>query len=199
MSFSSHKGLTVIELLISVSIMTIIMTTVLFGYRSFGDNLGLTGAREEMAINIRQAQTYGLSVKEVSAGGGQFNTAYGVSFDIDNPTYYVIFVDKDGDSKYDAGSGACGTSTTECIERITFKNGVTISQFCDAVGCPPSNPSIRSLHITFVRPNPDARINFSNAGGGSTISSAVGKIVMSSPQGTTRSVTVESTGQISVQ
>jgi len=191
------SGFTLVELAVSVSIVSLIMLVVLFTYSSFNDNLALSAAGQEVASAVRQAQTYGLSVREVTAGGGQFTSAYGIYFDPRNDsTHYYIFVDKDGDGKYDQGNG-CGRGNTECVERGILRNNVIISSICDASRCPP--PEARTLNITFLRPNPDATISFVNSGGAIVGNSLTGKVRLLSPKGKALTVTVESTGQISVQ
>ncbi|OHB08940.1 MAG: hypothetical protein A2W64_02850 [Candidatus Zambryskibacteria bacterium RIFCSPLOWO2_02_39_10] len=192
----SLSGFTIIELMVSISIVSVIMTVVLFTYSSFNDSLALSAAGQEVASAVRQAQTYGLSVKEFSVGSEQFTSGYGIYFDpVSDPTNYYIFVDINGNKKYDSGGG-CGVVGTECVETGTLRNNVNVSSVCDASSCPPSGA--RSLHVTFLRPNPDAVINFVNDAG-TTIGALTGKITLKSAKGTELKVTVESTGQISVQ
>ncbi len=184
------KGFSVVEALVSIGIVTLIMSSVLFNYSSFNDNLALSSAGQELAVIVRQAQTYGLTVKEVSSGGGNFNSAYGVYFDKDDVGNYYLFVDLDGDKKYD--------SPQELVEKFTLRNGIKVSNLCDESSCPPS-PSVRMMDITFLRPNPDASINFTNNGGSIVVGpSLTGKVILISPREKTLTVTVESTGQVLV-
>ena len=198
-------GFTVIELIITVSIVSIIMTVILFNYGTFTDNLALSSAAQEVAIAIRQAQTYGLNVKEVSVGSGQF-TCYGVYFDpTDSSTNkrYVLFADKIlpglfcGDKKYDP-TVDCGAIGTECIEQFNFRNGVIISSI-DSSSCGPIS-SARTLDVIFTRPNPDADINFFNNGGNAVCQTELnGKVILTSPKGKTITINIENTGQVSIQ
>jgi hypothetical protein len=174
-----------------------IMLTVLYSYGTFNDNLAVSAASQEMAIVIRQAQTYGLTVKEVAAGGGQFSSAYGVHFDTSDPGNYYLFADLNGNGKYDAGSG-CGNSGTECIQKNILRNGITISSFCDDTKCPPSNSATR-MDVTFLRPVPDATIIFTDSSLNTIESAITGKVVLKSPKNKTVNVTIQSTGQVSVQ
>jgi prepilin-type N-terminal cleavage/methylation domain-containing protein len=198
-------GFTLIELMVTMSIVTVIMSVVLFSYSKFSDRLALTSAAQEMAIAMRQAQSYGLNVKESATGGGAFTSAFGFFVDpAGDPTHYIIFVDTETavtPKTYYAGTGACGSSTTECLEKGTLRNGVVISKICDTSGACPANFNGRALHITFLRPNPDADINFTNSNGniisGGSEDTAV--ITLASPQGSTITITVEKTGQISVK
>lgn len=161
------KGFTVIELLVAIAVITLLSSIPFFGYRVFSNKVALAASVQDMALSIRQAQTNALSAKESSPGSGNFNSGQGVYFDITDPTSYYIFVDKNGNGKYDVGSG-CGSSNTECISQNKISNGVTMSSFCgmDLAGnnaCPPTNS--RALTILFTRPNPDALIQFTDSSG----------------------------------
>lgn len=192
-------GFTLIEVMVSISIVSVIMATVLFNYSGFNNNLTLTSSGQELAIAIREAQVYGLTVREVTPGGGQFSSAYGVHFDpVGDPENYYIFADINGDKRYNSGDG-CGSGNTECIERIALRNNVKISNICDGFSCPPE-ASVTMMDVTFLRPNPDASIYFSNSTGQIKVGpSLTGKIILSSQSGKTLTVTVESTGQVLVQ
>lgn len=193
------NGFTLAEIMVTISIVSIIMTSVLFSYTTFSDKLALSSAAQEIAIVVRQAQTYGLTVRESSVAGGQFSYAYGVYFDfVSDQTHYYLFVDTNSNNKYDVGNG-CGSSSTECVEQGTLRNNVLITSVCDATTCPPV-VNVRKMNITFLRPNPDATIIFTD-NGGTTLSgpSTTGKVTLTSRKGSTSTVTIESTGQVNVQ
>lgn len=199
MTILFKKGFTLAEIMISVAIVSVIMTTVLFGYNNFSDRLSLSSSAQEIAIAIRQAQSYGLTVKE-SATAGQFTSGFGIYFDMNSdPTHYYLFVDSNANYKYDVGSG-CGSGSTECVEVGTLRNNVTITNFCDATNCPPA-VGVKIMSVTFIRPNPDAAIYFYATPAGSSLASpsATGKVTLTSRKGVSTNVVVESTGQISIQ
>ena len=193
-------GFTLIEAIVSIAIVTVIMSVVLFNYSTFSDNLALSSAAQEMAVTIRQAQTYGLSVKEVTPTGGVFDKAYGVYFDVNDQLNYYLFVDSNGDKKYNGSS--------ELIEKVSLRNGIKVSNVCNETACPPV-ATVKIMDVTFLRPNPDAKIFFtdsntpSNFMGKSPLISPftgylTGKVVLRSPKGKTLYVTIESTGQVLV-
>jgi prepilin-type N-terminal cleavage/methylation domain-containing protein len=97
------KAFTLIELLVSVSIMTVILSVVLYNYGSFNDRLSLSAAAQELAVGIRQSQTYGINVKESAASSGQFGYAYGIYFSNQTSSYYSVFVDSNNNNKFDGG------------------------------------------------------------------------------------------------
>lgn len=190
------KAFTLIEVMISVAIVSVIAAVVLFNYSTFSDNLSLSAAAQEVVLDIRRAQTYGLSVKEATAGGGQFDSAYGVRFEGGiSATNFVLFVDRDRDGQYDAG-GVCGTAGSECVENIVFRDGVTIASIHGNGNGTPGGAD--SLEFTFLRPNPDAIIQFLK--NGSVVATpTLGRVKLISKKGKTLFVAVLNTGQISIQ
>lgn len=189
------KGFTLTELMVVVSIAVAMSVVVLFNYRGFEDKISLNTAKEAILVTLREAQVYGLSVMESGSGSGQFNYAYGVYFSLDDPTHYYLFVDKNANKIYDVGSG-CGNSNSECIRQETLQNGVTLSAFCDNTTCPP-NSSIRNLSISFLRPRPDAEMDFTDGAGNVWgTSQALTKIVLVSQQNQNKTLVIESPGQI---
>lgn len=195
----TQKGFTLIEMNIVVTIVVLISAVVLFGYREFSDRLSLSSAAQEIAIAIRESQAYGVSVRETGSGTQDFDNAYGIYFDISNPTVYYLYADLNNDQKYDHTNDCVG----ECISKQQIRNGIYVSQVCGtpfngASSCP-VNPSVIGINISFLRPNPDAKIRFTNPGyaffGGLY---KTGGIVLRSPLGNTVTINVENTGQISV-
>lgn len=192
---NKNNGFTLIELIVSMSIVVVILSVVLFNYRSSGDNLSLDSLAQEIGITIRQAQTYGLGVRQTSSG--VFTYAYGVHFNpVSNPTSYILFADKNTvNGSYDAGSGSCGSATTECVQIFNMRDGITITGVCSNTTCYSSGT--RNANFTFIRPSTDASIRVT--GGGITTTPGNGSIIISSPRGGTATIRVENTGQILVQ
>lgn len=171
---------TLVELLVSVAIFTLITTVAVFNNAQFNGNVILSNLAYEVALSVRQAQFYGITVKQSSTN--TFDAGYGMNFNIATPSSYILFEDKPTPNKiYDAG---------EALETYMLRKGNLISRICLSQGGTCS--SYPSVDISFVRPNPDAFIKYA----GSTYSKA--EICVSSPSGNKRKVVVESTGQISV-
>ncbi len=183
------KGFTLVELLVTVSILVVITAIILVSQNRFGGQITLTNLAYSLALSIRQAQTYGLAVREVNSGSGNFSAAFGVHFDPATPSQYIIFADLDGNGRY--------TDSSENYSFIRITSGGKISSVCGVLANATNkcNPDISTLDIVFKRPNPDALIKsnvLTDTYGGA-------KIVLTSPQGDTRYVYVAATGQISVQ
>ncbi len=201
------SGFTIAELIVSIGIATMILSVVVFSYRTANDNLSLSAAGQEVAITIRQAQVYGLSVKESDVNSGSFTAAYGVYFDpVNSPIDYILYVDRNDNRSYDVGVGNCGTPTTECVQKFTLRGGVTFTGICQTVisseTCFASNN--RSLDVVFKRPNPVAflrtNINGVILDNSNPLSNLIaGKVVLTSTSGKTLNVKVQNTGQVYVQ
>lgn len=205
-AYTGNKGFTVLEMIVVLSIVGLISGVILFNYRLFNQRLSLSSAAQEVAIAIRQAQTYGLSVKQTSQGSGEFDKAYGIAFDTQlNTKAYYLYVDKDGDGFYD-GDDTCNP-LSECIKKELILNAAWISGFCgiDASGastqtCPVN--SVRQMSVTFRRPNRDAFIYFfdNNSNSNRTGPYNMGQVkFITSASGPESSVKVELSGQISTQ
>lgn len=193
MSYSSKKtdGFTLIELLVSIAIITVITSVVLVNHNRFNGSIFLGNLSYDVALSVRQAQIYGLSVREF---GGSFNIGYGVHFDDATPTSFFIFADIDRNQRYNV-------ATDSIVETLTITRRNAISKFCatpfginQTEKCTDSGTPISTLDIAFNRPDPEAVIT-DNFG----LSYASARIEVMSEEGETRNVVVEGTGQISVQ
>ncbi|MEK7117012.1 MAG: type II secretion system protein [Patescibacteria group bacterium] len=198
-------GFTLVELIVVMSIATVIMTALIIQQSKWNDRLTVNTQAYELALMIRQAQIYSLGVREDMAGGGGFDVGYGVYFDKDyvdvngKINRYIFFADKNNADigKYDAGDAI--------IETKTFTRGVIIDEFCGTKGngqnddrCAPGAGNVVMLNITFFRPDPKANILFLNNGGQSTNIIPPAKIYLKSLGGKEYSVNVEANGQISI-
>ena len=190
----SNKGFTLVELMVSVGIFTFLTLIVLVNHSRFSGAILLENLAYDIALSIRQAQIFGLSVREFEPGSGEFQPGYGVHFDRTTPTQYIIFADRNLNFRYDDAI-ACGVTGSECIEEFTIQQGNSISRFC---GTLPSSvvecsPALSFISAVFIRPDPDAIITSSNPGFYSDAT-----ITIRSPHGVLRDVIVRVTGQISI-
>lgn len=182
----ANEGFTLVELLVTLSLFVVITTIVLFSQSKFNGSILLTNLAYDVALTVRQAQTFGVNVREVSSGGGDFQKAYGVHFDAtdaDSKKKFILFIDDVSvNGKYD--------SSDSIVNTYSVKRGNYIKNICIESAC----TSVNKLDITFIRPNPDAIIK-----GDSYSDAAEAKITISSADGNTRNIVVNSTGQISIQ
>lgn len=145
--------------MVVVVIATVLMTALIYQQSKWNDKLSVSTQTYEMGLMFRQAQVFGLGVREYMAGSGdKFGQGYGIFVDVDTSDRYIYFVDRDNDYKYDLG---------EEIETKVFNKGVRINRICGYVGnsqtCSPS-AGLNATSIVFVRPEPKANILFQNNG-----------------------------------
>ena len=181
------KAFTLVELLVSIAIFTVITTIAVVNNSQFNSSILLTNLAYEIGLSIRQAQVYGITVKQTSLDPTKFNSGYGIHFDLTaDSKSYILFEDSKlsgGEVDHEYGSGDTD------IETFRIQKGNSISNIY-------INGANRSdVDITFLRPNPNAYIKYAE-GGNNYYSTA--EICIKSPQGTMRKVVVESTGQLSV-
>jgi len=181
----TSRAFTLVELLVVVMIFSLITLLVLANNSRFNSSVLLGSLAYKIALSIRQAQVFGVSVAPFSAS---FQVGYGVHFQ-QGSLSYQFFADVNNNKHYDAGDSTVST--------YSLGQGHTIKKFCGTNSSGTEfcsdTAAIDHLDIIFNRPNPDANISSNTS---SFYSS--GKIVVTSPSGDTRTVTVVSTGQISV-
>ena len=184
----NNKGFTLVELIVSISIFAMMTALVVAKYGNFNQSVLLTNLAYDVALTIRTAQTYGVSVRQE---GGDFTHPYGVFFSSDagKNTQFTFFADTDIGSPgyYDVGD--------QIIKTYTLKRGAIIQTICMEFACKPEKNE-SELHVTFKRPNPDALICVPSSCGVSPETYA--KIIIQGTDGSTRGVIVRSNGQIAV-
>lgn len=187
------KGFTLVELMVSVSIFVFMTALLLTKYGNFNQSVLLTNLAYDIALTIRTAQTYGLSVQRSTGSATSFRYAYGVHFDktIGNNQKIILFTDSNNNKIFNS-------SDDIIISTYNIKRGAKIFDFCISDLCSISPGNIDKVDISFLRPNPDARICVI-AGGVETCNQAYLKIIVQATDGSTRNVVIRRTGQVSVE
>ena len=193
-------------MLVVLAIMGVVLTTILLNQSNYTEKAALTNVADNISSTISQAQAYGIAVKERTPGSSDFSSAYGLSLSILDPSYttsYLFFVDRNANGAYD-GDWTCATGgTAECLEKTVMSQGVKLSSICTIPLNGNANCSApKRVDITYLRPNPKARLAFYNSSGttydpGTNVVGA--RFNFTSQSGLTRSVWVYQSGQISVQ
>lgn len=199
------RGFTLVELLVVVSIITIITAALLLRQSSFNSTTLLRSLAYSVALSVRQAQVYGTSVFATNvAGSDTFASGYGLYFSSAAPGSYLLFADLNDNGRYDS-------SPDESVKAFTLNNGYSVSEICAVEGATKAcsggddttGSPITALHVLFKRPNPDACFATDSAptacspGGVQQYSGAY--IQLRSAGGGTRSIVISSTGEVVVQ
>lgn len=197
------KGFTLIEMLVVLTIFSILTGVVLVGQSKFNSSILLTNLAYDTALTVRQAQNYGINIKEftTSTTPGSF-VPYGVHFEKDEPNSFIFFADLNevgGDNYgiYTADASECDLNAG-CVNKYNIKNGNYISALClnteneeDEDAC-----DLDSIDVTFVRPNPDAVIRVNDDP--EIIPGYVTVILKSADETGTRKIKIQSNGLIQI-
>lgn len=191
------------ELMVVIALFTIITSAALMNHARFGEGILATNLAYDIALSFREAQSYGIAVREPSSGTGTFSFPYGLHFSEGDS--FVFFTDRtDADRRY----GGSDVS----LKVYRFERGSRVLSFCgipasgapecrrfDAEGNVIAGGAISYLDVTFKRPVPDATfVTDLNSAGSVRYQSAYVTIV--SPRGKERrTVEVFQTGQISIR
>ncbi len=202
---SFPQGFSVVELLVTISIVTTILTVIVMNQSKYVDSLVLGNLADELSLSIAQAQAYGIAVKELSPGSNNFSVSYGVTASVLSTTdtsAYLFFTDTNGNGSYD-GTWTCTIGgASECVEKKNFSRGNYTYEVCAVrtIGTDECS-NIGRVDITFIRPDIGARLVFYNSAGNLyTPPNLKGaRITLKNPVGNSRSVIVYQSGQISVQ
>jgi len=170
-------------------VIVILSTILLANHNKFGGAITLRNIAYDIALSMREAQTYGISVRKFGEGAGSFGAGYGVHFESTSPTTYLIFGDAvNANGLYEAG---------ESVQLLTMLGGYHLNDLrVTPTGGGAEITGLDKLDVLFQRPDPDAYIR-ANDLTGTLYQRAC--IIIESPRGDVLSVIVELTGQISVQ
>ena len=171
------RGFSMIELLVTISILIVVSGLVFFNQSRFHSNILIENLAYEISLTIRQAQSYGLQTKE-SEGG--FSAGYGVRFDVTENDKFIFYADKDGNHIYDTND--------VIVDELKMTNKNKINKLCASANC--SEGEVDMLNIAFIRPDPDAYINTNKE---------IGEIYIISARGEQEKITVNEIGQISIE
>lgn len=186
-----QHGFTLVELLVVTGILILISGLMLANNTKFGGRVLLENLAYDMALTVRQAQVYGISVQRFSTG--TYSAGYGMHFSVSTPASYTLFADAvSTDGLFTAG---------ETVQTFSIDRGYRIDKLCAPAGadiqtCIP----VSQLDVLFQRPEPDAWIS---ADGNSCIISALScqesaRIGLVAPSGDRSDFVVEINGQVSV-
>jgi prepilin-type N-terminal cleavage/methylation domain-containing protein len=206
------NGFTLVELLVTITIFVILTGVVLFNQSRFNSTILLTNLAYDTALTVRQAQTYGINIKEFNTGTtnsvGQF-VPYGVHFQ-KGAKSFILFADLDGNGLYDGATTTCNSAPISpakdgCVNKYNIQRGNYIVDLCEAnvpdgtYVCLPGTTgttSKNSLDLVFVRPNPDAHIRFDGSVGESV--AGIATVIIGNPDGSTRKVRIRGNGLIEI-
>ncbi|MFZ2253269.1 MAG: type II secretion system protein [Minisyncoccia bacterium] len=148
---SSHKGFTLVELLISIAIIGIVTSLVLVKYSSFDSTVLLKGAAYEIGVTLREVQIKALSHSRNGTTVESFNYPYGVTFTPLSKTYSVFRyattsarIPRFVDTSY--------ASYPELIQSFTLDRSMQVEAVCITVSGVEDCTTPTRLDVSFRRP-----------------------------------------------
>jgi len=145
-----QKGMTYVELIVVMSIFSIMAAISAFNYRGFEAKIDIKNLATDIALQIVGAQ------KDAMAGKlAEFSfitkPSYGIYFDLSDPKEFIYFADFDNDGNY---------ISTEELNTIQITKGNFISSLEVVSGS--VEESTNHLNIVFKRPDSGALISTDN-------------------------------------
>ena len=204
------SGFTLIELIVAIAIFLIITMIVTYNYNAFNAGLIVTNTAYDVALGIRQAQVYGVSAKNTTLNFTNFHPVpYGIHFDLGSNNKFTLFSDENSNFIYDsAASGSSNLNADPDVEDLAFTSNYKISDLCVLVSgtysCGASGGGFSTLDVSFLRPDPDAHFrtctnDSSCSPCADDVTCSAARIFILAPSGEEKMITVNSTGQISVE
>ena len=166
-----QSGFTLVEMLVAVAIFAIISSVLLANYPEFRSRAALDNMAHQVALEFREAQVFGISVRGQAIQGQEAQTAfnsYGVyvgsvsSLPGGGLSELIVFGDKNNDKIYDSRA-------SETLTTFRLTSGENISQVCTNVNitnyrsdiglnCNVAGATQRTepIVVMFTRPSPSA-------------------------------------------
>lgn len=199
------RAFTLIEVIISVSVMMLMMAVIFSEYPTSVMRAKLNNVGYNVSLLVRESQLRGSSISSGNntltdsspyGGSGTYYslnssstvTLFNDLIDIGMPQPYGIPV---GNGIYENNGSVNETSTT-----LSFTNGFSVTRLCVGTGFPfscNSDLGITSLTISFTRPKPEANIYVNNL---SNINYSAACIEISSPINQKKSIQVYNSGMV---
>ena len=200
-------GFTLIELLVVLGIFALIMSVALFNQASLSSNVLITNLAYETALAVREAQTYGISVRATasSTSASSFDRGYGAYFDMAHSDQVIVFADADG---FANGGAVAAPSQVQSLYQIQNQRGNRITALClgntsggIVTPCKAGGAnSVDKLSIIFKRPNPESSFFVASPYGNWVQQAGPAVIVVNNADNSNcRAIIVEVTGQIRVE
>ncbi len=163
MKYPIQKGFTLIEIITVLAIFAIVSGIVLFNYGKFRSDTILTNMAYEMALSIREAQIFGVSVRTpgtVAPTSPGYAKSYGIYVPPGTTDQYYLFLDENNDNIFD-GTSCTNPGYDTCVTPYKLSSNIKITKIdvrLGGISCPSGLVS-DGLHIVFKRPNPEPKLN----------------------------------------
>ena len=135
-------GLTLVEVLVTVSMLALLSSMMIFNYPRFSENYRLDSAASAVAAILNEAESRALGIAGSTSG---VFPGFGVYFDVSTPSEYILFSDETpANGLYDAG---------EEIKRVMLGSPfLLIADLCvnSQTGGNCVSPDVTSLDVVYL-------------------------------------------------
>lgn len=212
-----NSGMTLVEMMVVLSIFGILSAMIMFDYGKFNSSLSMQNLADDIALNVREAQSYAIGARSLPGLGLGFFNGYGIHFTTASPNLtntvngsnksFIFFTDiidpNIGNKKYDFQTGiSCGAPSlsNECykIVNITsadYISGIYLNESTDPIA------SSASVDIVFTRPYPEASFCYRTSPSSACDSTSYSSVTIRVANARTtavKNIKISNTGQISV-
>ncbi len=156
----NNKAFTLVDLLVSISIIAILSTIMLADFHKYGQDSKLEMVAQEMASNFRIMQNNALGLKEYD--GERMSGGWGIFACGGNSTgwgdKYVLFANKNQSNPDNECEDGRYDETTEKFKEVNLPEGIVFDNsflFSNA----PTSVSRRCFHVLFIPPLPQTCIS----------------------------------------
>ena len=146
-----NKGVTLVELLVSISVMVIMSAVLLVNWHPAQDSFALRRSVANLSADLKRAQQSSISTKEFNCASspGEEHDGFGIYLETNTPNSYQMYENCNADYVWNSG---------EEIEVLSLENGVEINSL------KVEGVSVTTLNLLFIPPNPDVYINSEKVG-----------------------------------
>lgn len=179
----TNRGFTLVEMAVVTAIFAVLTTIVMIRYGDFTSNMLVTNMAYEIALELRQAQVFGLGSRgydNPTTTDTEFRYPYGVFINLSDTepkqtdrVYFFVDLNPTNQSGYgqcngSGGTGICSCVSDECISSKPLQRNIRVTEVrTDTTAndgtCEADN--VDQLAITFKRPSPEAHIERQVSGG----------------------------------
>ena len=175
-----HSGFTLVEMVVVISIISIMSLFVFSSREDFQKSIEFDGLMREVAVVIQQAQLYGAGGRR--AAGVEGAPTYGVHFNLSNQSEQqklTLFADDEG------GAGAGYYQSSEAVEVFTLPDNFLIESYClldypddECSSAPVKSADNPELDIYFTRPALNSHFSYKDDSGDWHLNADHDKVVL---------------------
>lgn len=195
-SYKLNKGMTYVELIVVLSIFSVLSSVAIYNYGSFQSRVDIKNVASDIALKVVEAQKSAINgVLPISGGYTDiWKPSYGIHFDLSSKLGafgFLYFADFNSNNNFDDSN-----CTGECLEYITITKGNYINKIESFTDSIPTSIT-DTLTVIFKRPNSGAI--FSYEGGRILTGIDYVQITINSPGDAVALIKIYPSGRIEVK